>query len=177
MSPPSQPVSCSKTFSPFVKGLTRSGLKRSLSTSLCTSVYLTKAHPFLTLSSSLWGIGAIYAYSTYQAQDFLDDAIAIWQKYNDWVVSPSDAVNERHSLKNGTFPPSCNGGMSFEIFFSRVWDLNKLTLESESNAVAVFHVRYCCLGVWSIYWLYGISHQWIGDGQRDSLITTAGDIG
>ena len=58
----------------------------------------------------MWGLAAIYAHKAYQERSFLDNAIAIWNNYTIWMVTPDDAARGSHPLKVGTFPSRCNGG-------------------------------------------------------------------
>ncbi|KAK7688566.1 hypothetical protein QCA50_008104 [Cerrena zonata] len=57
----------------------------------------------------MWGLTAIYAYRAYHERHFLDTAITIWDSLTVWMISPTDAQNGSHPLKNATFQSTCNG--------------------------------------------------------------------
>ena len=57
----------------------------------------------------MWGLTSVYAYRAYKDRSFLDDAIEIWQAYTPWVITPQDAANGAHPLKDAKFASECNG--------------------------------------------------------------------
>ena len=56
------------------------------------------------------GLVAAQAYKAYEDQFFLDHAIATWEDYNTWLITPADIARGSHPPQRGTLVKTCNGG-------------------------------------------------------------------
>ena len=84
-------------------------------------LYVHVISDFLALmlsNFSPWGLAASYSHRAYGAVFFHDVAVRIWNTVTPLVITEADAASGSHPLKNITFPPSCNGRMSWNSIFT-----------------------------------------------------------
>ncbi|PPR05323.1 hypothetical protein CVT24_008042 [Panaeolus cyanescens] len=56
-----------------------------------------------------WATAALYAHKAYNDIELLNNAIATWESVSQFVVSPSDAQQNKHPLKNFALAGTCDG--------------------------------------------------------------------
>ena len=58
----------------------------------------------------IWSLAAFYAYRAYRDQNLLNMAVSVWNATNEYLVSPEDASNGTHPMRNNTILSTCKGG-------------------------------------------------------------------
>ena len=85
----------------------------------------------------IWSLAALYAYRAFGGQDLLDMAVSVWATTNNLLITPENAANQSHPLKDVPISSNCNGGRNDLILFS---SFRIAHVGTESTAGGVFTV-------------------------------------